>query len=60
MEQRIFQFRPHLAIQYQLQAPKHTQVTAYNLNLILALIYQFEDGIAPVWGQIRNGSQWSQ
>ncbi|MGU3524185.1 hypothetical protein ACLBW2_13900 [Enterobacteriaceae bacterium C23F] len=39
---------------------EHTQVTAYNLNLILALIYQFEDGIAPVWGQIRNGSQWSQ
>lgn len=36
---------------------EHTQVTAYNLNLILALIYQFEDGISPVWGHIRNGSQ---
>ncbi|KWB79393.1 hypothetical protein [Burkholderia ubonensis] len=35
---------------------KHTDVTAYNLNLILALIYQFEAGIAPVWGKISNGA----
>lgn len=37
---------------------EHTQVTAYNLNLILALIYQFEDGISVKWGSIKNGSQW--
>lgn len=37
---------------------QHTQVTSYNLNLILSLIYQFEEGIAPKWGHIRNGSQW--
>lgn len=37
---------------------EHTQVTPYNLNLLLALIYQFEDGITPRWGHIRNGSQW--
>lgn len=37
---------------------EHTQVTAYNLNLVLSLIYQFEDGISPNWGHVRNGSQW--
>jgi len=39
---------------------EHTQVTPYNLNLLLSLIYQFEDGITPIWGRIRNGSQWSE
>lgn len=39
------------------QVTEHTQVTPYNLNLILALIYQFENGIAPAWGNIKNGSQ---
>ena len=37
---------------------EHTQVTAYNVNLILSLIYQFEAGITPHWGHIKNGSQW--
>lgn len=37
---------------------EHKQVTAYNLNLILSLIYQFEDGVSPKWGHLRNGSQW--
>lgn len=39
---------------------EHTKVTAYNLNLVLSLIYQFEDGISPNWGHVRNGSQWSE
>ncbi|NLS54578.1 hypothetical protein [Hafnia alvei] len=37
---------------------QHTEVTRYNINLILSLIYQFEDGIFPCWGNIKNGSQW--
>ncbi|MEO3989853.1 hypothetical protein [Pseudocitrobacter cyperus] len=36
---------------------EHTAVTPYNLNLILALIYQFESGVSPAWGHIRNGDQ---
>lgn len=39
---------------------EHTKVTAYNLNLVLSLIYQFEDGISPNWGHVRNGSQWPE
>ena len=39
---------------------EHTRVTPYNMNLVLSLIYQFEDGIAPKWGNIRNGSQWAE
>lgn len=37
---------------------EHTQVTAYNINLILSLIYQLEEGISPQWGNIRNGARW--
>lgn len=36
----------------------HNEVTRYNLNLILALIYQLEQEIIPRWGHIRNGSRW--
>lgn len=39
---------------------EHTQVTPYNINLVLSLIYQFEDGISPKWGNIRNGNQWAK
>ncbi|WP_052285044.1 hypothetical protein [Kluyvera genomosp. 1] len=39
---------------------EHTRVTPYNINLVLSLIYQFEDGIAPKWGNIKNGSQWTE
>ncbi|PKH20123.1 hypothetical protein CIG19_18395 [Enterobacterales bacterium CwR94] len=35
---------------------QHIEVTAYNINLILSLIYQFEAEIAPRWGKIENGS----
>lgn len=37
---------------------RHQEVTAFNLPLILALIYQFEHGISPVWGRIKNGEGW--
>lgn len=37
---------------------QHNEVTRYNLNLILALIYQLEQDITPCWGHIRNGSGW--
>lgn len=37
---------------------QHNEVTRYNLNLILALIYQLEQKIIPSWGHIRNGSSW--
>ncbi len=37
---------------------QHNEVTRYNLNLILALIYQLEQNITPRWGHIRNGSSW--
>lgn len=37
------------------QVTKHTEVTPYNLPLILSLIYQFESGIFPQWGHIYNG-----
>jgi hypothetical protein len=36
---------------------KHTDVTPYNLNLILSLIYQFESGISPHWGHVHHGNQ---
>ncbi|WP_277977487.1 hypothetical protein [Pantoea endophytica] len=37
---------------------QHNEVTRYNLNLILALIYQLEQEIIPRWGHICNGSSW--
>lgn len=37
---------------------QRNEVTRYNLNLILALIYQLEQSIIPRWGHIRNGSGW--
>lgn len=37
---------------------QHNEVTRYNLNLILALIYQLEQNIIPRWGHVRNGSSW--
>lgn len=39
---------------------KHHEVANYNIKLILSLIYQFEHGIAPVWGIIHNGDAWSK
>ncbi|HFZ8994044.1 TPA: hypothetical protein ACIPUI_001141 [Citrobacter freundii] len=38
---------------------QHNQVTLYNVKLILSLLYQFESGINPLWGNIRNGSDWN-
>ncbi|WP_318372209.1 hypothetical protein [Enterobacter sp.] len=37
---------------------QHAQVMAFNLPLILALIYQFEHGISPMWGRVKNGEGW--
>ncbi|MCT4701571.1 hypothetical protein [Dryocola boscaweniae] len=37
---------------------QHNQVMGFNLKLILALIYQFENGISPAWGHVRNGNGW--
>lgn len=37
---------------------QHNQVMGYNLRLILALIYQFENKISPVWGHVKNGELW--
>lgn len=37
---------------------RHEDVTRYNVNLVLALIYQFEDGITPRWGSVHNGARW--
>lgn len=37
---------------------QHNEVTRYNLNLILSLIYQLEQEIIPRWGHVRNGSGW--
>jgi hypothetical protein len=37
---------------------EHTQVTAYNINLILSIIYQLEDGIQPKLGRVKNGANW--
>ncbi|QIR25395.1 hypothetical protein [Kluyvera genomosp. 3] len=38
---------------------QHNEVANYNIKLILSLIYQFEHGIAPLWGIIHNGEAWS-
>lgn len=37
---------------------RHEDVTRYNVNLVLALVYQFEDGITPWWGIVHNGARW--
>lgn len=37
---------------------QHNQVMGYNIKLILALIYQFENSVSPFWGHIRNGNGW--
>jgi hypothetical protein len=37
---------------------EHNQVTGYNLNLILSLIYQLENGITPRFGHVKNGANW--
>lgn len=37
---------------------KHNQVTSYNLNLILSIIYQLENGIQPMLGNVKNGESW--
>lgn len=39
---------------------EHNQVMGYNIKLILSLIYQFENGISPFWGHIRNGNEWNK
>ncbi len=37
---------------------KHNQVAGYNLNLILSIIYQLENNIAPKIGHVKNGDSW--
>jgi hypothetical protein len=37
---------------------EHNQVANYNIRLVLSLIYQFENGISPQWGNVRNGGAW--
>lgn len=39
---------------------QHNQVMGFNIRLILSLIYQFENGIAPRWGHVRNGGAWAK
>jgi len=39
-------------------AEQHNQVTGYNLNLILSIIYQFENNIQPKFGHLKNGEAW--
>ncbi|MBB1198989.1 hypothetical protein EGM70_01540 [Enterobacteriaceae bacterium 89] len=39
---------------------EHNQVANYNIKLILSLIYQFENGISPEWGSVRNGGGWER
>lgn len=41
-------------------APEHNKITAYNLNLILSIIYQLESNITPHFGHVRNGDGWSK
>lgn len=37
---------------------EHNQITGYNLNLILSIIYQLENNIRPKLGHVRNGDEW--
>ncbi|HGY3717039.1 TPA: hypothetical protein ACNVDX_002693 [Citrobacter gillenii] len=39
-------------------AKQHNQITRYNLNVILSIIYQLENNITPAYGQVRNGDGW--
>lgn len=39
-------------------ATEHNQITRYNLNVILSIIYQLENNITPAFGRVKNGNGW--
>lgn len=39
-------------------ATEHNQITRYNLNVILSIIYQLENNITPAYGRVKNGNGW--
>lgn len=39
-------------------ATEHNKITAYNLNVILSIVYQLENNITPKLGHVRNGDGW--
>lgn len=44
---------------YSSFATEHNKVTAYNINVILSIVYQLENNITPAFGHIQNGDKWA-
>lgn len=44
---------------YSSFATEHNKITAYNINVILSIVYQLENNITPAFGHIRNGDKWA-